>query len=152
MLIYTKILMKSTKKEPITGFEPVTSSLPRKCSTDWAIWATFDPMDNSKKRVHKQGLLNVSRQIYNQYSQKPQWLAQDHNFSFFCSYLWGFERVAGIEPASSAWKAEVLPLYHTRIKLFWRGQDSNLRRQGQQIYSLPSLTAWVPLRKSTCVS
>ena len=24
------------------------------------------------------------------------------------------ERVAGIEPASSAWKAEVLPLYHTR--------------------------------------
>ena len=62
------------------------------------------------------------------------------------------ERVAGIEPASSAWKAEVLPLYHTRIKLIWRGQDSNLRRQGQQIYSLPSLTAWVPLRKSTCVS
>ena len=51
------------------------------------------------------------------------------------------ERVAGIEPASSAWKAEVLPLYHTRIMLIWRGQDSNLRRQGQQIYSLPSLTA-----------
>ena len=25
--------------ELITGFEPVTSSLPRKCSTDWAIWA-----------------------------------------------------------------------------------------------------------------
>ena len=25
------------------------------------------------------------------------------------------ERVAGIEPASSAWKAEVLPLYHTRL-------------------------------------
>ena len=25
------------------------------------------------------------------------------------------ERVAGIEPASSAWKAEVLPLYHTRM-------------------------------------
>lgn len=24
------------------------------------------------------------------------------------------ERVAGIGPASSAWKAEVLPLYHTR--------------------------------------
>jgi hypothetical protein len=27
------------------------------------------------------------------------------------------ERVAGIEPASSAWKAEVLPLNYTRI---WR--------------------------------
>ena len=25
------------------------------------------------------------------------------------------ERVAGIEPASLAWKAKVLPLYHTRI-------------------------------------
>ena len=25
------------------------------------------------------------------------------------------ERVAGIEPASSAWKAEVLPLNHTRV-------------------------------------
>ena len=24
------------------------------------------------------------------------------------------ERVAGIEPASLAWKAKVLPLYHTR--------------------------------------
>ena len=27
------------------------------------------------------------------------------------------ERVAGIEPASSAWKAEVLPLNHTRVPL-----------------------------------
>jgi len=28
---------------------------------------------------------------------------------------YGVERVAGIEPASSAWKAEVLPLNHTRV-------------------------------------
>ena len=28
------------------------------------------------------------------------------------------ERVAGIEPASSAWKAEVLPLNYTRGTLF----------------------------------
>ena len=28
------------------------------------------------------------------------------------------ERVAGIEPASSAWKAEVLPLNHTRVPNF----------------------------------
>jgi hypothetical protein len=27
------------KLEPTTGIEPVTSSLPRKCSTDWAMWA-----------------------------------------------------------------------------------------------------------------
>ena len=30
------------------------------------------------------------------------------------------ERVAGIEPASSAWKAEVLPLNHTRNPLSQR--------------------------------
>ena len=30
---------------------------------------------------------------------------------------WNLERVAGIGPASSAWKAEVLPLYHTRITM-----------------------------------
>ena len=86
----------------------------------------------------------------------------------------------GIEPTSSAWKAEVLPLNYARasqmrnypmlfflnssfFKIFlpitqpfpppkplylqwWRGQDSNLRRLSQQIYSLPPLTAWVPLR------
>ena len=32
------------------------------------------------------------------------------------------ERVAGIEPASSAWKAEVLPLYHTRSIASFRFQ------------------------------
>ena len=70
------------------------------------------------------------------------------------------ERVAGIEPASSAWKAEVLPLYHTRhyFRLmgnimallsktttappyWWREKDSNLRRHSRQIYSLIPLTA-----------
>ena len=54
------------------------------------------------------------------------------------------ERVMGIEPTSSAWKAEVLPLNYTRadgtavrrlsrspvrFRLgWWRGKDSNLRR------------------------
>ncbi len=69
----------------------------------------------------------------------------------------------GIEPTSSAWKAEVLPLNYTRkilargftrfrhplIKSWWRGQDSNLRRLSRQIYSLLPLTAWVPLRNSS---
>ena len=32
---------------------------------------------------------------------------------------------------------------------WWRGQDSNLRRLSQQIYSLPPLTAWVPLRDAS---
>ena len=69
------------------------------------------------------------------------------------------ERVAGIEPASSAWKAEVLPLNHTRVplsqrfvvtqkiryrKLWWWEKDSNLRRHSRQIYSLIPLTAREP--------
>ena len=62
----------------------------------------------------------------------------------------------GIEPTLSAWKAEVLPLNYTRSFLFshcpcnsniwWRGQDSNLRRLSRQIYSLIPLTAREPLR------
>ena len=77
----------------------------------------------------------------------------------------------GIEPTLSAWKAEVLPLNYTRPSSFvyrqppsslksrirptpvwfplatwWRGEDSNLRRLSQQIYSLPPLTAREPLR------
>ena len=73
------------------------------------------------------------------------------------------ERVMGIEPTSSAWKAEVLPLNYTRKiilpsavaynlcwrradQFWWRGEDSNLRRLCQQIYSLPPLTAREPLR------
>ena len=74
------------------------------------------------------------------------------------------ERVAGIEPASSAWKAEVLPLNYTRLdyipetgaaqwrgdqlnpqSIWWWGKDSNLRRQCRQIYSLIPLTAREPL-------
>ena len=75
------------------------------------------------------------------------------------------ERVAGIEPASSAWKAEVLPLNHTRIptfpsallnpqnfviKTWWREKDSNLRRHSRQIYSLIPLTAREP-HQNFCV-
>ena len=60
----------------------------------------------------------------------------------------------GIEPTLSAWKAEVLPLNYTRLTLkghsaqnyiWWRGEDSNLRRQSRQIYSLIPLATRVPL-------
>ncbi len=59
----------------------------------------------------------------------------------------------GIEPTPSAWKAEVLPLNYTRklYRLWWRGQDSNLRRLSRQIYSLLPLTAWVPLQNGSRV-
>jgi hypothetical protein len=35
---------------------------------------------------------------------------------------------------------------------WWRGEDSNLRRLSQQIYSLPPLTAREPLRKTATSS
>ena len=60
----------------------------------------------------------------------------------------------GIEPTPSAWKAEVLPLNYTRAQnpksIWWRGKDSNLRRQSRQIYSLIPLTAREPLQGLKC--
>ncbi len=46
------------------------------------------------------------------------------------------ERVTGVEPASSAWKAEVLPLNHTRM---WSGRlDSNQRPSAPKADALPN--------------
>ena len=62
------------------------------------------------------------------------------------------ERVSGIEPPPSAWKAEVLPLNYTRLfssylALFGvGGRIRTYEGNSQQIYSLPPLAAWVPLR------
>ena len=54
-------------------------------------------------------------------------------------------------PRPSAWKADALPLSYSRSsrctrKVWWRGEDSNLRRLRRQIYSLLPLTAREPLR------
>ena len=70
------------------------------------------------------------------------------------------ERVAGIEPASSAWKAEVLPLNYarltenTQLTLTLRRLSFLVERAGfepaklsRQIYSLIPLAAREPLRK-----
>src|SRR5690606_39133303 len=74
------------------------------------------------------------------------------------------ERVAGIEPASSAWKAEVLPLNYTRQVMppslnlpflrLWNligggGRIRTYEGVSRQIYSLLPLAAWVPLRAKT---
>ena len=54
------------------------------------------------------------------------------------------ERVMGIEPTTSAWKAEVLPLNYTRNLLsnalcIWsERQDSNLRPPAPKAGALPS--------------
>ncbi len=79
----------------------------------------------------------------------------------------------GIEPTSSAWKAEVLPLNYTRIPSHREhagivgrqrsratglpsttGGGGRIRTYegiSQQIYSLPPLAAWVPLPKMSRV-
>src|SRR5690348_13967379 len=62
------------------------------------------------------------------------------------------ERETGIEPAPSAWKAEVLPLNYSRDGHLWSCKTGGGRwirtTEGvsQQIYSLPPLAAWVSLR------
>ena len=46
------------------------------------------------------------------------------------------ERATGVEPASSAWKAEVLPMNYARV---WSGrQDLNLRHPAPKAGALPN--------------
>ena len=77
------------------------------------------------------------------------------------------ERVMGIEPTSSAWKAEVLPLNYTRADgahlpaappggpsvplRCGGGRIRTFEGVSRQIYSLLPLAAWVPLRKMSRV-
>ena len=47
------------------------------------------------------------------------------------------ERVKGIEPSRSAWKAEVLPLNYTRISIWRRHPDLNWGIKVLQTSALP---------------
>ena len=76
------------------------------------------------------------------------------------------ERVAGIEPAPSAWKAEVLPLNYTRATtrlstaklrscFFYKmvqGGGFEPPKLARQIYSLIPLATREPLRKQPALS
>ena len=102
--------------EPLIGFEPMTSSLPRMRSADWAIRAYF--WLPSKRTTYFNSLVGI-------------------NFFGCGSRTWtGNLRV--MSPTS-------YQLLHP-ASLWWREKDSNLRRRCQQIYSLPPLAAWVSLR------
>gem|GEM_PF-667212 len=68
--------------------------------------------------------------------------------------LWSGKRDSN--PRRSAWKADALPteLFPRQARfldgplcLWWRGEDSNLRRLRQQIYSLPPLATREPLQR-----
>ncbi len=60
------------------------------------------------------------------------------------------ERVAGIEPAPSAWKAEVLPLNYTRLTRL-EGEGFEPSKLARQIYSLFPLTAREPLQNEGAI-
>ena len=79
----------------MTGIEPVTSSLPRKCST---------PELHGRKTPSNNGQTPNSRHIPGQCLSLPTGSAPFKKL----------ERVGGIEPPCSAWKADVLPLNYTR--------------------------------------
>ena len=84
---------------PQVGLEPTTDRLTAECSTT-------ELLRNNKKKLIMVGLnglepstSRLSGVRSNQLSYRP---------------IMFLERVKGIEPSSSAWKAEVLPLNYTR--------------------------------------
>ena len=99
--------------EPMTGFEPVTSSLPRKRSTPELHRPKSGAGDGTRTRNIQLGRLKLYQLSYSRLYLTDQ-------LGWSCSIF----------------KNEDL----------WGEQDSNLRRHSQQIYSLPSLAAWVSPR------
>ena len=95
--------------ELISRIELETSPLPRECSTA----ELYEPILNNQKPIgyikkyHETAIINDCRDVW----VLAICIAMN-TWSMDAAYM---ERVAGIEPASLAWKAKVLPLYHTRI-------------------------------------
>ena len=60
------------------------------------------------------------------------------------------ERVAGIEPARSAWEADRLPLHHTRAWLHYhrRASARNLLKKRPANFGFDSKDAWSRLRRT----
>ena len=91
----------------------------------------------------------------------PQLQAIQLNRSIASHYMRNLylERVAGIEPASSAWKAEVIAIIRHPLKqpsTYYSGRSLAIMVEGggfeppkskQQIYSLPPLATREPLQK-----
>ena len=76
-----------------------------------------------------------------------------YRLSYMSAVFLTLERVAGIEPAYSAWKADVLPLNYTRCvkRSFIRlveGGGFEPPKLARQIYSLIPLATREPLRKA----
>ena len=94
--------------------ERATSPLPRECSTT-------EPHGHRHRSGRITNHTYTDRQSITTRSRQPE----PHHPTL--------ERETGIEPAPSAWKAEVLPLNYSRPSetggAWWRGLDSNQRRR-----------------------
>ncbi len=114
--------------EPISGIEPPTSSLPRKCSASElyghknTVATMFDL--NNKNVFWDISIVVITNEIKLLSSQCNKWSGKrDSN------------------PRPSAWKADALANWATPAFRWWWRKDSNLRRQSQRIYSPSPLAA-----------
>ncbi len=111
--------------EPKTGIEPVTSSLPRKCSTP----ELLGPVHTAFRMERVTGIEPVL----------PAWKAGVLPLNYTrVSSRPGLAKLSPDSPHGPQARWHKNPIW-------WRGMDSNHRRLSQQIYSLPPLTAREPL-------
>jgi hypothetical protein len=112
---------QSARVERETGFEPATPSLEGSCSSQ---------LSYSRPRAS-----NHFRYPYAFRSSREQFRLNSVG-SPICE-IFDFRRFTRFSSR---------PLRRGTNAAWWRGEDSNLRRLSQQIYSLPRLTASVPLQ------
>src|SRR6218665_1948252 len=121
------------KVGPMAGMGPATSPLPRECSTTEPHGPSTNPYQRDKQPAATDDAPAANRET-------------------------ALERDAGIEPASLAWKARVLPLNFSRIAQrplptrhrihhCWRGLDSNqCRHKPTDLQSAPFSHSGTPPR------
>ncbi len=126
--------------EPMARIELATSPLPRECSTTELHGQAY-----TKTKERSDPLLR-----YSGAGEGNRTLIV--SLEGFCStielhprYLHtSIERCSPIKQQQVAYRS--IFLYRPAFHNWWRGKDSNLRRQSRQIYSLIPLTAREPLR------
>ncbi len=118
----------------MTRFELVTSPLPRECSAP-ELHGRYPPA-NRLFNMPSGHLTPFSTTLHNSG-------AGEGNRTLVIS-LEGFCSTIELHPQNAAFR--LIALTRPRNYPWWRGKDSNLRRQSRQIYSLIPLTAREPLQ------
>ena len=154
--------------EPTTGIEPVTSSLPRKCSTTepcGPLHITLFALDIVcvSRGSQSSCIMNTFRLLHFRVALPKIQLLWLYDFFVLFSHS-GFKvicpvcsscisgagdgnrtHIASLEGwNSNRWTTPACIIFKIN---WWRGKDSNLRRLSRQIYSLIPLTAREPLQK-----